>query len=143
MNYEVEMTINLDLEKVFELYTTEKHFKKWELGLNRIESNQKNIFKEGAHSVLVFKQNEQEFKMNMKIHKITAPDLLVVSYEVPGAYNLCKNYFYKENQHTKWIMNVEFEFDQDVDVPLESFISKTKAGMEIFKIYAENNKRKR
>lgn len=139
MKYSVELKIDANINDVFEMYTNQKHFEKWELGLDRIESKEKNIFKKHAISFLIFKYNDQEMKMKMSIIEIQKPKLLEVAYEVTGAYNLCKNYFYDENGQTKWVMDVEFRFEEKVDVPLENFISKTKAGMQIFNDYVISN----
>ncbi len=143
MKYRVEMLIELSRKEVFEMYTTKEHFERWELGLDRIESNESNIFAKDAVSFLIFKYNDKEMKMKMTVKNIKAPDKLEVIYEVPGAYNLCKNYFYDENDQTKWIMDVEFLFSPKVNIPKENFINKTKSGMQIFKDYALNKQNKK
>ena len=139
MKYSVDMMIDANIDDVFMMYTSQNHFEKWEIGLDRIQSKQKDIFKKNAISFLIFKFNDQEMKMKMTIIDIKKPTMFEVLYEVTGAHNLCKNYFYEDHGQTKWVMDVEFIFDHEVDVPIEKFIDKTKAGMQIFKDYVMNH----
>ena len=44
MKYKVDIYIDAPIDDVFELYTTQKHFENWEIGLKRIESDFFDIF---------------------------------------------------------------------------------------------------
>ena len=135
MKYKVDLTIDAPKDEVFKLYTTQNHFENWEIGLKRIESKSLDIFTKDAISYLIFDNHGQEMKMKMTIHDKIEPDYLDVVYEVTGAYNRCKNRFYDDHGKTLWTMDVEFVFDKDMGIPIDRFIEKTKAGMNIFKHY--------
>ncbi|AUD64762.1 hypothetical protein BK011_03370 [Tenericutes bacterium MZ-XQ] len=143
MKYKVDIYIDAPIGDVFELYTSQKHFENWEIGLKRIESEFLDIFEKDATSFLIFDNKGQDMKMKMTIKQKIEPEYLDVTYEVKGAYNRCKNKFYNENGKTLWVMDVEFIFEKDMGIPIERFIEKTKSGMDVFKHYVlehENNK---
>lgn len=55
MKYSVDMMIDANIDDVFMMYTSQNHFEKWEIGLDRIQSKEKDIFKKNAISFLIMK----------------------------------------------------------------------------------------
>ncbi|RJX24124.1 MAG: SRPBCC family protein [Acholeplasma sp.] len=137
MKYQVDLFVSAPREKVFSAYLDHDAMKEWETGLTKIESIQGSLFDEGSIGYLHFIFGEHQMKMKVTNEKIECPDHIIQIYEVPGAWNRCDNHFIDLKDKTHWIMDVEFRFDEDPNLPIERFMDKTKAGMAIFKAYIE------
>jgi hypothetical protein len=133
--YKVELMMNEKRDIITKMYASQEHFEKWELGLKKIESEYNDIFQEKSISYLIFENQGEEMKMKMTILKNKLPKQIDITYEVNGAYNLCKNFFYDKGDQTRWVMHVMFKFDKKVNIPIEKFVEKTKTGMQIFNEY--------
>lgn len=141
MNYKVSLTIDESLDVVSSLYIDQEAMLIWEKGLKRIEDRELSLFQTGSSGVLVFGFNEQEMHMKVSVEKNELPKAIDLIYEVPGAWNLCKNTFLALNdKKTLWTMDVEFRFDQPMGLPLEAFIKKTEDAMNMFKAFVEHRK---
>ncbi len=133
MKYQVEVLIERKRDDVVAAYLDIDMMKKWEKGLTDIESVKGSLFEEGSEGYLHFSFGDQTMKMKVTNEKITIPEQIIQIYEVPGAWNRCDNHFIDQNGHTLWIMDVEFRFAEDPNLPIERFIEQTKAGMVLFK----------
>ncbi len=137
MIYQVEMIIKAPRDFVASLYVDPSSMKDWESGLESIESHQGQLFDEGSHGDLVFKFGNQEMRMHVSVESSHLPHEVTMIYQVPGAWNRCVNHFMDHHEETRWIMDVEFKFEHDIEVPLERFIEKTTQGMMLYKNYCE------
>lgn len=138
MKYVVEMMIDAPRDAVIKHYLDPESMKVWETGLSKIESIQGSLFEQGSVGYLHFNFGEHQMKMKVTNETINLPDHIIQIYEVPGAWNRCDNHFIELKQQTRWIMDVEFRFDDDPHFPIERFMDKTRAGMTIFKAYIED-----
>jgi len=143
MNYEVSLIIDESLDVVSNLYIDKAAMLIWEKGLKRVEDREFTLFQQGSSGILVFVFgfNEQEMHMKVSVVKNELPHSIDLIYEVPGAWNLCKNTFESmDNKKTRWTMDVLFRFEQPMGLPLEAFIKKTEDAMNLFKAFVEHRK---
>lgn len=137
MKYTCEITIHKNRDWVTKNYIDKDQMPLWEKGLTKIEEVKGQLFDTDSEGYLIFMFGKQEMKMKVSVEKNALPDQIIQIYEVPGAWNRCDNYFYEIGEHTKWVMDVTFLFDEKTNIPEERFFEKTKAGMQIFKDFIE------
>ena len=137
MKYSLEIIINKDREQVIQSYIDYSLMPLWQKGLIRIEHNGP-IHQKGSISHLVFEFDHQEMLMKETIETYDFPNLYIAIYEVPGAWNRCVNHYYEVENGTKWVMESEFIFEEENDIPLSAFEIKTYKAMELFKEFIEN-----
>lgn len=137
MEYQVSIELKQEHAVVVSEFVNKTTMPLWEKGLSRIEETKGELFKTGSEGFLIFSFQIQEMKMKISILDNQLPHEITIVYEVPGAYNRCRNLFESLGGITRWTMDVLFEFDQPHDYPLEAFIKKTKAGMILFQEYVE------
>ena len=137
MKYQVEVIINEDRDKVSRLYVDMNQMPLWEKGLVEIIHEEGTLFKTNSKGLMVFSFDGQKMPMKVSVEKENLPDQIIQIFEVPGAWNRCDSHFIDFNHQTKWVMDVEFKFDEPHDIPLERFIEKTKTSMHIFKDFVE------
>jgi hypothetical protein len=137
MIYQIEMIIQAPRDWVASLYIDHNGMKAWETGLESIESHTGQLFDEGSQGDLIFRFGDSEMRMHVHVESSHLPDDITLIYQVPGAWNRCVNYFKHHDEGTLWIMDVEFRFDNPVDIPLERFIEKTTQGMTLYKNFCE------
>lgn len=137
MHYTIEMIINKNREQVASSYLDIHDMPIWEKGLERIETIEGKLFETGSQGVMHVMFGDTSIKMKVTIEKACLPELIIQIFEVPGAWNRCVNHFIDMNPHTKWVMEVTFNFDHPVTIPQERFIEKTTQSMTMFKDYIE------
>lgn len=137
MEYQVSVNIAKPIDFVTSEFVNKTTMPLWEKGLTRIEELNGTLFDTGSEGFLVFSFQDQEMKMKVLVLENQLPNEITIVYEVPGAYNKCRNLFQNQEMTTLWTMEVLFEFDQPNDYPLEAFINKTRAGMVLFQEYVE------
>lgn len=137
MEYQVSVNIAKPIDFVTSEFVNKATMPIWEKGLTRIEERKGTLFETGSEGSLVFSFEGQEMKMKVTVLDSHLPEEITIVYEVPGAYNKCRNHFQNRGKTTLWTMEVLFEFDQPNDYPLEAFINKTRAGMVLFQEYVE------
>lgn len=139
MKYSVEMMIDASLEKVAALYVDLNLMPQWEIGLKSIEHTEKHLFETGSKGIFHFEFNEIKMPMIVSVEKNELPHHIIQIFEVPGAWNRCDNHFIEKSGQTLWKMDVMFKFEQEINVPLERFMEKTKASMTVFKTFVEKD----
>jgi len=111
MKYQQEITIELPIERVIELFDNTENLKEWQEGLKSFEHVSGEPGKEGAKSKLVFDTGKRRLEMIETITKRNFPDEFHGTYETKGVYNIQENYFSKEGKNsTKWFSKSEFKF---------------------------------
>lgn len=141
MKYQVEVIINEEINKVTSLYVDLDQMPLWEKGLVRIVHNEGMLFQTHSKGQLIFSFGGVEMPMKVTVEKENLPDQIIQIFEVPGAWNRCDSHFLSDHNQTKWQMDVEFRFENPVDLPIERFIEKTTESMNIFKKYVEGKKK--
>lgn len=137
MIYQVEMLIKAPRDLVSKLYIDKTSMKAWQSGLESIESHEGDLFDSGSHGDLVFKFGNQEMRMYVSVESSHLPDDITLIYQVKGAWNRCVNTFKGHLEGTLWIMEVEFKFDEPMDLPIERFIKKTTEAMNLYRDFIE------
>ena len=132
MKYQCEVFIDANIELVSKSYFDHNVLKKWDTGLLRVEPGESP-----NQYYLYYRWGEEEMRMKETIEEINLPNRGVVTYEVPGAWNRCVNQFFEENGKTRFVMDVEFIFDKDPNIPIEIFKEKTLLGMNLYKKFIE------
>lgn len=138
MEYQVSVSIAKPINVVTTEFVNKTTMPLWEKGLSRIEERKGTLFETGSEGFLVFSFQDQEMKMKVSVLDNQLPEEISIVYEVPGAYNKCRNLFQNQGKTTLWTMDVLFEFDQPNDYPFEAFINKTRTGMVLFQEYVED-----
>ena len=139
MNYQVELLIDAPFEKVATLYVDLNLMPIWEIGLKSIEHTEKHLFETNSKGIFHFEFGEHKMPMKVSVEKNDLPYQIIQIFEVPGAWNRCDNHFLDRGEQTLWQMDVTFKFENDMNVPLERFVEKTKASMTVFKTFAEKD----
>lgn len=137
MEYVIKMEINLPRDLVSQLYVDHPAMLEWEKGLVEIESTHGILFQTGSQGLLWFQLPDSKMKMHVMVESSDLPEMIVLIYQVPGAYNRCVNRFESKQDKTLWTMDVEFRFEAEMNLPKERFIEKTTQGMQLFKDYCE------
>lgn len=136
MKYQIEMDIYQEIDKVYENYLNQEDMLKWISGLKEVIGSS---FEKGSESILVFSSFDHDMEMKLTV-KDKYPYTLDLIYEVKGAWNRCVSTFKKGEGKTHWVMDVTFLFENEIDLPIERFMDKTKEGMSLYKQYIENKK---
>jgi hypothetical protein len=132
MKYEVSCVLDCTIEVACRLYINHELMPLWEEGLQRIEWIHETPSLVGNIGYLVFLGPEGEFKMKYKIESIEHPHTVIMIYEMGMVWNRCVNHFASMGEWTSWTMEVEFSGIESWNLPKESFIKKTTAGMQLF-----------
>lgn len=136
MKYQCEIVIDANIELVSKSYFDHDILQKWDTGLIRVKpGDSPNQY------YLHYRWGEEEMRMKETFEEINLPNRVVVTYEVPGAWNRCVNQFFEENGKTRFVMDVEFIFDKDPNIPIEVFKEKTLTGMKLYKNYIEKGEK--
>ncbi|MDF2700241.1 MAG: hypothetical protein K0Q49_1797 [Haloplasmataceae bacterium] len=141
MKYQCKIEINENLERVSNLYQDEKARLKWEKGLDEIEmiKGEPNI--PGSKATLHFKFDNSQMEMTETIESNDMPNSLIALYEVEGVWNRCVNQFSEKEGIVSWVMETEFIFKEEMNIPKQSFINQTLKGMEAFREFVESEKK--
>jgi hypothetical protein len=131
MKYQCSTVINDQIENVASLLIDHEQMPKWEQGLVRVD------LIDDHSSNLIFMHNGQEVVMKETIESIQFPNTIVIIYEFNGAWNRCINHFSQLDKGVLWVMDCEFRFEEEIDIPMENFIKKTELSMETFKTFVE------
>ena len=145
MKYKVEIVINLNREKMIELFDNPDNLNKWQptfLGMKHVDGKERT---KGAKSCLYYKQGKGEMEMIETILIYNMPDEFSCTYEAKGVLNINKNFFYIDGNKTRWVTDTEFKF---LNLPMKiigilfpfMFKSQTKKMMQNFKWFAETGK---
>ncbi|NLG81835.1 MAG: hypothetical protein GX490_04875 [Bacilli bacterium] len=137
MKYQCKVEINASRDKVTELYQDITWQK--ELGLARKEIIKGEPWQTGSEAYLYFPVNEKELVMKETIEANNLPQSLTVIYEMGDTWNRCVNQFIEKNGKVIYIMDVEFRFKEELDIPKIKFINQTQQEMVYFKSFVERN----
>lgn len=143
MRYSNEITINLPVFRVVELFDNTENLKKWQPGLQSFEHLSGEAGKAGAKSRLKFLMGKREVEMIETIVTANFPHDFSGSYEAKDVYNLVKNSFIeKDSSTTIWKTENEFKMSGFMKIIAflfpGSFKKQTQKYLEYFKEFAEN-----
>ena len=145
MKYTSEITINLPVARVVELFDNADNLKKWMTGLLSFEHVSGEPGQPGAKSKLVFERGKNKMVMTETITKRNLPEEFSAQYEVQGTHNIQQNHFVVVSDNsTKWVSHTEFKFASlgmkfMALVMPSAFKKQTMVFMKNFKEFAENS----
>ena len=142
MEYTTEVTINLPLKRVVELFDSSENLKKWQPGLLNIEPVSGEPGKPGAKTRLVYQMGKREVSMEEEMLEYNLPDSIHFVFRSTSVVNTNKNYFSSTAEgHTLW--RQENEFNMKGFLGLMGFFApgmfrkQTLSDMNRFKEFAE------
>jgi len=141
MKYSNEIEINLQREKVIELFDNPDNMAKWQEGFISFEPINGQPGSEGAKTKLKYKMGKREVEMIETITKRNFPEEFHGTYEAKNVYNVVNNYFVDQGETTKWISDNEFRFSGFMKLIAffmpGAFKKQSLKSMKDFKIFAE------
>ena len=145
MKYTNEVTIDLPLKKVLELFDNEENMFKWQPELISFEHVTGEKGEVGSKSNLRYKMGKREVEMVETITEKNLPDEFNFTYEAKGVWNEMKNSFVETGpSQTKWISNSEFRFTGFMKLigflMPGSFKKQSQLALDRFKGFAESQK---
>jgi uncharacterized membrane protein len=143
MKYTLEVTVNLPLDRVIELFDSAENLPKWQPGLQSFEPLSGAPGQPGAKSSLLYDENGRKIEMVETIIKRDFPDEFSALYEAKGVKNWTVNHFYSDGtDKTRWVMDNEFKFSGLMALMgifmRGSFPKETLKQMNQFKAFAES-----
>lgn len=137
VKYQCKVEINASRDKVITLYQDITWQK--ELGLLKKEMIKGKSFETGSVAHLYFPVNGKEIIMKETVEDNNLPESITIIYEVDGHWNRCVSKFIEKNGKVIYLMDVEFRFSEELDIPKIKFVNQTQQEMEYFKEFVENN----
>lgn len=111
MKYRQEININLNRDKVVELFDSEENLSKWQEGLLGTKHLSGEKGQVGAQTEMHYKMGGREVKMIETITHRNLPEAFHGTYDAGNVFNIQENYFEAlPNGNTKWITESEFQF---------------------------------
>lgn len=143
MKYSTQVSIQLNREKVIELFDSTENLYKWQPGLLRFEHLSGEPGKVGVKSRMVYEARKGELALVETITKRNLPDEFHSTYESRGVFNQVSNYFSEDKAGTTlWKTENVFRFSgmMALMAPFmkKAFTHNTLLSMERFKVFAEN-----
>lgn len=143
MNYTLEVTINLPLDRVIELFDSAENLPKWQPGLQSFEPLSGEPGLPGVKSRLLYDENGRKIDMVETIIKRDFPDEFSALYETKGVQNWTINRFYADGlEKTRWVMENEFKLSGLMALMgifmRGAFPKETLKQMNQFKTFAES-----
>ena len=142
MKFHIEITVNISLDKLIELFENPNNLKKWQPNLISFEHLSGEIGQEGAKSRIHYNMIVKKIVMEETIIKRNLPDEFVILYDSDGVSNTVTSNFKEigENQ-TRWIMHNNFKFSGIMKYAAMAlkgvFRKQTEMTMARFKKFAE------
>ena len=101
MQYNVEIVVDLNRDRMIEIFDNSKNLSKWQptfLGIEHVEGIERT---KGAKSTLRYKHRKGEMEMIETILVYNMPDEFSCTYEANGVLNINKNFFFAEGDKTR------------------------------------------
>ncbi len=143
MKYTLELTLDLPLDRVIELFDSSENLSKWQPGLKTFEPLSGEPGQAGAKSRLVYDENGRRIEMVETIIKRDLPDEFSALFEAKGVKNWTTNRFYADGpEKTRWVMDNEFKLSGLMALMgifmRGTFPKETMKHMNQFKTFAES-----
>ena len=145
MKFHIEITVDISLNKLIELFESPENLKKWQPNLISFEHLSGDIGQEGATSRIHYNMVVKKIVMQETIIKRNLPEEFVILYESDGVSNTVTNNFKETGVNkTRWIMQNNFKFSGIMKYAAMAlkgvFRKQTEMTMERFKKFAETIK---
>ena len=143
MKYANEITINLPVHQVIELFDSAENLPKWQPGLLSFEHLSGTPGQPGAKSLLKYQMGKREMKMVETITTRNLPDEFSGTYETKGVFNQASNQFVAISEtKTRWITHNHFKFSgfmwmMSLFMRKKTFQNQSQFYMTKFKEFAE------
>jgi len=142
MKYTTEVVIDLQRQKVIELFDSPENLYKWQEGLKKYEAISGEPGQEGSFSKMVYAARKGDLEMTELITRRNFPDEFHSTYRARGVHNEMYNYFEEQGNRTLWRTVSIFKFKglMAILAPFmkTAFTHNTLLNMERFKHFAEN-----
>lgn len=112
MNYRQHIDINLNRDRVIELFNSTENLKKWQPGLISFEHISGEPGEVGAKSQIVYQMGKRECAMVETIISNGFPEEFIAEYHSKGVHNKVINQFEIVDENTtRWVSHNEFNFE--------------------------------
>jgi len=143
MKYTNEVSIDLQIKRVIELFDSEENLFEWQPELISFEHLSGNKGEVGAKSKLLYKMGKREVEMTETITHKNLPEAFNLVYEAKGVWNEMNNSFIEvEPSKTKWVSHSEFRFAGFMKLIAflmpGSFKKQSQLALDRFKLFAES-----
>lgn len=144
MRYEVDIELNLPIQRVVELFDSFENLKKWQPTLKEIIPISGNPGETGAETKLIYDDGKKKTEMVEKIISRDFPDDFSAYYEAKGVKNWVYNSFKEiSSDKTQWIMDTEFRLQGFLKIFAffmpGAFRKESLKSMMMFKEWAEKS----
>ena len=113
MKYTLEETINAPLDEFIQKMDDPENMKYWQRGLTHYEQVAGTPGEKGAQMKMFYHVGKRKFDLLETVVKRDLPHEFHATYEMPGMYNMQRNYFSKtEDNKTRWVSECEFSSDK-------------------------------
>ncbi|MBA3898766.1 MAG: SRPBCC family protein [Bacteroidetes bacterium] len=142
MKFQAEITINLPIHKVIELFDNAENLKQWQPDLISFEHLSGEPGQAGAKSRLIYKMGKRKITMVETITRKNLPFEFSGTYEAKGVFNEVKNFFTPIGpDKTKYSTDNLFKFKGFMKVVAllmpGAFKKQSQKFLEQFKAFAE------
>ena len=143
MKYTTSVDINLSRARVIELFDNADNYAAWQESLVSRTCLEGKPGQVGTRTRLEHKMGKREITMIETITRREFSDLFILTYEATGVWNEALNRFAElEDKRTRWTIETQFRCSGIMwlltTIALGIFKKQTKAAMEAFKTFAEN-----
>lgn len=145
MKYSNEVTINLPVDKVIELFDSEENLFKWQPDLISLEHLSGEKGKAGSRTSMKYKMGKREIDMIETIITNNLPKEFSATYEAKGVWNEMKNHFEAiDEKTTRWHSDSYFKFSGFMKLMgffmPGAFKKQSQKSLDLFKDFAESSK---
>jgi hypothetical protein len=135
--YQERVIINSNKELIVKYYLDKDLRKHWQKNLIDVIPMSSDQLVIGRVYELLYQKENDQMKMKETILALDLPNSFDVLYEVKGVKNICKNQLIDRDGFICWIMQVEFEFEEEVSYPINQFKASTRQSMGMLKNFLE------
>ncbi len=113
MKYTIEETVNVPLTEFIKKMDDPENMKHWMRGFTHYEQVKGSPGEVGAQMKMFYDTGKRKFELLETIVKRDFPHEFHATYEMPGMYNMQRNYFSQtDDGKTKWVSESEFTSDK-------------------------------
>jgi uncharacterized membrane protein len=143
MKYTSSIEINLNRDKLLDLFDNTENLYKWQPDLKNFQHLSGEPGQKGAKSKLVYKMGKRDIEMIETITERKFPEIFIGTYIAKGVKNKVVNIFQEHgDSKTIWTTENEFKFSGFMAIMSKfmngAFKKQTEKTMNQFKEYAES-----
>lgn len=135
MRYTVKEIIYQHIDKVVFHFYDPNAMMQWQPTLEKLETIQGTWPETGFFGNLHYQKG---LTMQVEVLKNDLPTFFSLRYQIMGVKNTCEYTFVPSYDHTEFIMDVLFEFEDKIERDSLPFIQTSEAILRLFKQYVES-----